>query len=85
MAESSGLKEFEKVAKTYRTWSKEILNAFKYSHITNGPTEGLNNKIKVLKRTSYGIRNFQRLRTRIFRRHPYVSTHLRGNPDKRQF
>ena len=66
MAESSGLKEFEKVAKTYRTWSKEILNAFKYSHITNGPTEGFNNKIKVLKRTSYGIRNFQRLRTRIF-------------------
>ena len=66
MAESSGLNEFEKVAKTYRTWSKEILNAFKYSHITNGPTEGFNNKIKVLKRTSYGIRNFQRLRTRIF-------------------
>jgi transposase len=66
MAESSGLKEFEKVAKTYRTWSKEILNAFKYSHITNGPTEGFNNKIKVLKRTAYGIRNFQRLRTRIF-------------------
>lgn len=32
----------------------------------HGPTEGLNNKIKVLKRTSYGIRNFQRLRTRIF-------------------
>ena len=66
MAESSGLYEFEKVAKTYRTWSKEILNAFKYAHITNGPTEGFNNKIKVLKRTSYGIRNFQRLRTRIF-------------------
>lgn len=66
MAESSGLKEFEKVARTYRTWSKEILNAFKHAHITNGPTEGFNNKIKVLKRTSYGIRNFQRLRTRIF-------------------
>jgi len=66
MAESSGLNEFEKVAKTYRAWSKEILNAFKYAHITNGPTEGFNNKIKVLKRTSYGIRNFQHLRTRIF-------------------
>lgn len=65
-AEKSGLKEFEKVARTYRAWSKEILNAFKYSHLTNGPTEGFNNKIKVLKRTSYGIRNFNRLRTRIF-------------------
>lgn len=65
MAESSGLKEFEKVAKTYRTLP-ESLNAFKHPHITNGPTEGLNNKIKVLKRTSYGLRNFKRLRTRIF-------------------
>lgn len=64
MAESSGILEFEKCAATYRHWSKEILNAFKYG-ITNGPTEGFNNKIKVLKRTSYGIRNFNRFRTRI--------------------
>lgn len=66
MAEKSGIPEFEKCAKTYRNWSKEILNAFKYPHITNGTTEGFNNKIKVLKRTSYGIRKFERLRTRIF-------------------
>lgn len=65
-AETSGLKEFEKVARTYRNWSEEILNAFKYAHLTNGPTEGFNNKIKVLKRISYGIRNFEHLRTRIF-------------------
>ena len=64
-AESSGIPEFEKCARTYRHWSKEILNAFKYSHITNGPTEGFNNKIKVLKRSSYGIRNFEHFRTRI--------------------
>ena len=64
IAESSGLKEFEKCADTYRRWSKEILNAFKYG-ITNGTTEGFNNKVKVLKRTSYGIRNFERFRTRI--------------------
>ncbi len=64
IAESSGIKEFEKCAETYRRWSKEILNAFKYG-ITNGTTEGFNNKIKVLKRTSYGIRNFERFRTRI--------------------
>ena len=66
MAENSGIPEFEKCARTYRNWSKEILNAFKYPHITNGPTEGFNNKIKVLKRTSYGIRKFDHLRTRIF-------------------
>ena len=64
-AEQSQLTEFKKCAATYRHWSKEILNAFKYSHISNGPTEGFNNKIKVLKRTSYGIRNFKHFRTRI--------------------
>lgn len=64
IAETSGIPEFEKCAATYRHWSKGILNAFKYG-LTNGPTEGLNNRIKVLKRTSYGIRNFKRFRTRI--------------------
>ena len=63
-AEGSGITEFEQCAQTYRRWSKEILNAFKYG-LTNGPTEGFNNKIKVLKRISYGIRNFERFRTRI--------------------
>lgn len=63
-AETCGIKEFEACASTYRHWSKYILNAFKYG-ITNGPTEGFNNKIKVLKRISYGIRNFERFRTRI--------------------
>jgi transposase len=63
-AESSGIPEFEKCAKTYRNWSKYILNAFKYGY-TNGVTEGYNNKIKVLKRVSYGVRNFERFRIRI--------------------
>ena len=63
-AESCGIKEFEKCAKTFRYWSKEILNAFKYG-FTNGPTEGFNNKIKVLKRISFGIKNFDRFRNRI--------------------
>lgn len=64
LAEASNIPEFEKRAKTYRHWSKEILNAFKYG-LTNGPPEGFNNKIKVLKRISYGARNFDRFRTRI--------------------
>lgn len=63
-AEKSGIAEFENCAATYRNWRKEILNAFKYGY-TNGTTEGFNNKIKVLKRSSYGIRNFDRFRTRI--------------------
>lgn len=63
-AETSGIPEFEKCAATYRNWAKEILNAFKYGY-TNGPTEGFNNKIKVLKRTSFGLKNFNRFRNRI--------------------
>lgn len=65
MAEKSGIKHFERCARTYRNWLHEILNSFKYRHISNGPTEGFNNKIKVLKRISYGIRRFDRFRTRI--------------------
>ena len=63
-ARDCGIIEFEKCANTFQSWRKEILNALKYG-ITNGPTEGFNNKIKVLKRSSYGIRNFKRFRTRI--------------------
>ena len=63
-AESSGIPEFEKCADTYRRRHNEIKNAFKYGY-TNGPTEGFNNKIKVLKRISFGLKNFYRFRNRI--------------------
>ena len=63
-ARECGMKEFEKCVKMFQSWRKEILNAFKYG-ITNGVTEGFNNKIKVLKRSSYGIRNFNRFQNRI--------------------
>ncbi|WP_330363701.1 transposase [Enterocloster citroniae] len=41
---------------------RNLLNASRYGLI-NGPTEGFNNKITVLKRNSYGIWNFKRFRT----------------------
>lgn len=63
-AATCGIKDMADVAATYSRWSKGILNAFKYGY-TNGPTEGFNNKIKVLKRISFGIRNFERFRNRI--------------------
>jgi transposase len=63
-AEKSGIPEFASCAGTYRNWSEGILNAFKHGY-TNGPTEGFNNKIKVLKRISYGMKTFKRFRTRI--------------------
>lgn len=63
-AEQVNLPEFRACITAFRNWSKEILNAFKYGY-TNGCTEGFNNKIKVLKRMSYGVRNFNRFRNRI--------------------
>lgn len=63
-AESQKIREFKTCITAFRNWSREILNAFKYGY-TNGCTEGYNNKIKVLKRTSYGVRNFERFRNRI--------------------
>lgn len=63
-AESQNIREFKACITAFRNWSKEILNAFKYGY-TNGCTEGYNNKIKVIKRISYGVRNFKRFRNRI--------------------
>lgn len=63
-AESSHLQRFNTCAKTFRGVFHSICNAFD-SGFTNGFTEGCNNKIKVLKRISYGLRNFKRARNRI--------------------
>ena len=41
-----------------------IHNALKYT-VSNGPTEGINNKIKLIKRTGFGYSNFHHLRARI--------------------
>lgn len=58
------LPEFNKCMQTIINWQEYILNSFKCPY-TNGYTEGVNNKIKVLKRNAYGVRNFSRFRTRI--------------------
>lgn len=63
-SECCGLKQFEKCAKTIRNWYSGIANSFD-SPITNGFTEGCNNKIKVLKRNAFGYKNFSRFRNRI--------------------
>lgn len=63
-AEHCGILPFEKCAETIRNWYTGISNSFSTS-ITNGFTEGCNNKIKVLKRNAYGYKNFNRFRNRI--------------------
>lgn len=63
-AKESGLPEFKSVITAFTNWGNPIKNSFDVPY-SNGFTEGFNNKIKVLKRVSYGIRNFNRFRTRI--------------------
>ena len=41
-----------------------IQNTCEYPTRTNGPIEGINNKIKVLKRNAYGFRNYYHFRNR---------------------
>ena len=50
--------------RTVKKWKKEILS-FVVHQITNGLAEGFNNKIKLVKRIGYGIRNFVNFRLRI--------------------
>ncbi|MGI6732399.1 MAG: ISL3 family transposase [Anaerovoracaceae bacterium] len=55
---------FKACVDTFSRWDKEILAAFDCG-FSNGFTEGTNNKIKVIKRISYGVRNFNRFRNPI--------------------
>lgn len=64
LSSKSGVREFEYYAKTFVRWKSEIINSF-YSSYTNGCTEGINNLIKVIKRVSFGYRNFNNFRTKI--------------------
>ena len=48
-----------------KKYKQGIQNAFELRY-SNGVTEGLNNKIKLIKRVSYGYRNFYHLRDRIY-------------------
>lgn len=56
--------EFKTAMNTIINWQDYILNSFDCPY-TNGYTEGVNNKVKVLKRNAYGVRNFDRFRNRI--------------------
>ena len=69
--EKSELTCFQTFIKTLKKLWNEILNYF-LNRANSGSTEGLNNKIKVLKRRCYGIFNVENL----FRR---VSIDLEGN------
>lgn len=60
----SPIKELRDCAKTYQHWYVEIKHSLEVPY-SNGATEGFNNKIKVLKRVSFGMRSFQNMKARI--------------------
>jgi len=62
---TSGLKCYESFFTTLDNWLEEITNYFLQRH-NSGFVEGLNNKIKVLKRRCYGIFNLGHLFQRLF-------------------
>jgi transposase len=61
----SRLEPVKKVARMCRTHLENILTFFVH-RLTNGPIEGLNNKIQGLIKKAYGYRNKQRFKTDIF-------------------
>ena len=57
-AESLGIKELTAFAKTLRHHAYGIL-AYYDAPISTGPLEGMNNKIKTMKRQAYGFRDME--------------------------
>lgn len=62
---ASGLSCYDSFLQTLEKWKEEIANYFLARH-NSGFVEGLNNKIKVLKRRCYGIFNLSHLFQRLF-------------------
>ena len=65
----SGSPLLEAVGKAYWHWRVEIANGFARTQagrrFSNGVAEGLNNRIKTLKKISNGCLNFERFRKRV--------------------
>ena len=65
LCKESKIVEFIEASKTIESWLPYIVNSFIDKRFTNGFTEGLNNKIKVIKRNAYGYKNFEFFRLRL--------------------
>ena len=67
-AQASGVRPLLKFSNFLKIWSRGILNYFDHP-ITTGKVEGINNKIKVLKRQAYGFRDLEYFSLRIYALH----------------
>ena len=59
------IEEFIEASKTIENWLEYIVNSFIDERYSNGYTEGINNKIKVIKRVGFGYKNFKFFRLRL--------------------
>ena len=55
--------EIQKLGRTIKRWFDKICN-YHIAKVSNGPTEGMNNLIKRIKRIGFGFRNFASYRIR---------------------
>jgi transposase len=58
-----GIEYFPDSGATIANWIDEISNYF-HHHTSSGRVEGINNKLKLIKRSGYGFRNFENFKLR---------------------
>ena len=64
----SEIKEFHNIHSTFSNWKHEIINSFirfGEKRLNNGYIEGMNNRIKEIKRIAFGYSNFYHFKMRI--------------------
>ena len=55
--------ELRRLARTLHNWFEPIV-AWHAARVSNGPTEGMNNLLKRVKRVAFGFTNFENFRIR---------------------
>jgi transposase len=72
----TGIEELGKAGRTLLRHGSDLLNYFNH-RITNGKTEGINNKIKTMKRQAYGFRDMEYFKLRLYNLHKMRYSFLR--------
>ena len=67
-AEASGIRQLYGMVKTLENHREGLLNYY-FHPISTGPLEGVNNKIKTMKRQAYGFRDHEFFKLKIFTLH----------------
>ena len=65
LVREQNIEEMSEAANTIENWLEYICNLFIDKRFLNGFTEGLNNKIKVIKRVGFGYKDFDFFRLRL--------------------